>query len=98
MSRLPPRSTQSRSSAASDVYKRQALSAAAASAGGVRILDREARTAHVFDEVHRRAVQLQRALRVDDDLDLAHREDVIGGALLVERETVLETGAAAALD
>src|SRR5271169_1296211 len=74
------------------------LAAAAAAARRVRVLDREAGAAHVLDEVHGGAVELQRALGVDDDLDVAHGEDVVGRALLVEREAVLKSRAAAALD
>src|SRR5512141_124843 len=74
------------------------LAATAAPARRVRVFHREAGAAHVLDEVHRGAVQLQGALRVDDDLDVAHGEDVVGRALLVEREAVLKARAAAALN
>src|SRR5689334_16140162 len=73
--------------------------AAAAGRLDVRVLDLEARLLERVDEVDRRALQVRRAERVDDDGDAVEVVRLV--ALLdagVEPERVLETGAPTALD
>src|SRR5438477_8283605 len=77
------------------------LEAVAAPTGGghVRVVDLEARLLQAFQEVDRRALEVRRAERVDDDPHAVELELVV--ALLgaaVEAERVLEAAAAAALD
>src|SRR5829696_495874 len=72
---------------------------AAAGGGDVRIIDLEAGLLQAVQEVDRRALQVRRAVGVDDDIDTVQLELVV--ALLraaVESERVLEAGATAALD
>src|SRR6266850_1725038 len=73
--------------------------AAATRRAHVRVVDLEARLLEAFQEVDRRALQVRRAERVDDDPDAVELELVV--TLLrgpVEAERVLEAAAAAALD
>src|SRR5262245_7672459 len=75
----------------------EALSAAAA-ARGLRIRDRESGAAEILDVIHLRVLQIRRALRIHDDFDAARLDYHVVLFLLIEREPVLEPGAASALD
>src|SRR6185312_14451238 len=70
----------------------------AAAAGGddVRVVDLEACSLQVVDVVDRRALHVRQARAVDEQADALVLEDLVPVALLVERERVLEAGAAAA--
>src|SRR6185436_5390221 len=72
--------------------------AAAAGGGGVRVLDRKAAAHQVFLVVDLGAFQIPHAHGVDDDLDAVLLEDLVAVRDLVEDHSVLEAGAAAALD
>src|SRR5262245_36644139 len=71
---------------------------AAAGTGGVRVLEAEAGPAQVLSVVDAHARQVHGAHRVDDDVEAVLRHDRVVVVLVVEREGVLEAGAAAALD
>ena len=73
--------------------------AAAARGDDVRVVDLEPGLLQAFEEVDRRALQVRRAERVDDDLDAVELELVVARlCAAVEAERVLEAAAAAALD
>jgi hypothetical protein len=83
--------------AAARLFFRHAERRAAAARGhDVRVRDLEARALEALREVDRRAVDVLEARRVDQDADARRIEDVVVVAALVERERVLESGAAAA--
>src|SRR5574342_35338 len=69
---------------------------APAAAGGVGVLEREARSLHRRDVVDRDVVQVLRRKRVDEELEpvLLH-DEVIFGRLVFDQQAVLETAAAA---
>src|SRR4051812_14543900 len=73
----------------------------AAPAGGrrVRVLDRETAAGNRVDEVDLGAAQVADANRIDEQLDAVRLEHLVARALAVlfDHQTVLETGAAAAL-
>src|SRR5258708_1786190 len=70
--------------------------AATAGRDHVRVLDLEAGALEAVDEVDRRARHVREALAIDEQADALVLEDRVLVALLVERQRVLETGAAAA--
>src|SRR5207248_54509 len=73
--------------------------AAPARAGGVRVVDLEARLLQRLDEVDRRALEVLDARRIDDDADAVElRLAVAFGCAAVEAERVLEAAAPAAAD
>src|SRR4051794_509031 len=73
--------------------------AAATRRGDVRVVDLEAGLLQALEEVDRRALEVRRAERVDDDSDPVKLELVVAGlSAAVEAERVLEAAAAAALD
>src|SRR5437763_6717628 len=73
--------------------------AAAAGGGGVRVLDLERGAHQILDEVDLGAVQEIERHVIDDDLNpVALEDEIIGVSLLVEGESVLKTGTAAARD
>src|SRR5665809_96482 len=76
MIRRPPRSTQSRSSAASDVYKRQVLLLLEQLVGARRLFERKAMGGKALDTEWIRVVGNQRQDVVDPELDvgLAHTQ------------------------
>src|SRR5438105_9032741 len=70
-----------------------------ARAGGVRVVDLEARFLQRLDEVDRGALEVLDARRIDDDADAVElRLAVSFGSAAVEAERVLEAAAAAAAD
>src|SRR5579883_1088756 len=71
---------------------------APAAALGVRVRDLEALALEVLDVVDLDPLEVEDALRIDHDVEAVLGEERVVGALLVDRETVLEAGAAAALD
>ena len=84
--------------AAARLFLRHAEGGAAAARGhDVRVRDLEAGALEALGEVDGRAVDVLHARRVDEHADAGGVEDVVVVALLVERERVLEAGAAAAL-
>src|SRR5437764_15465739 len=72
---------------------------APARAGGVRVVDLEARLLQRLDEVDRGALEVLDARRIDDDADAVKlRLAVAFGCAAVEAERVLEAAAPAAAD
>src|SRR5205814_2172845 len=67
-----------------------------AAAGGdhVRVVDLEARTLQALDEVNHRALNVGKARTIDQQADALVLVHAVAVALLVERERVLEAGAA----
>src|SRR5215213_8418615 len=66
---------------------------AAAGSGRVRVLDLEARLLQPVQEVDRRALEVRRAVRIDDDVDAVKGELMVALPILraaVETERVLE--------
>src|SRR5450756_1405302 len=88
MIRRPPRSTQSRSSAASDVYKRQGVRGRRALGHAGRLLDQLRRRRRLGDEGEG-AVLVDRDLHRDDVAALRLRRGVVGPAELHDVHTVL---------
>src|SRR5262249_42976778 len=73
--------------------------AATARRADVRIVDLEPGLLEALEEVDRRALEIRRAERVDDDAAAVELELVVAGRrAAVEAEGVLEAAAAAALD
>ena len=68
---------------------------AAAGRDHVRVVDLEAGALETVDEVDHRALDVGQARAVDQQADALVLEDGVAVALLVERECILEAGAAA---
>src|SRR6202022_1957601 len=71
---------------------------AAAAAAGVRVGDGEAGSAEVFHVVDLRVFQIRHALWIDEDREAALLPGGVPVLRFVEREPILEAGAASALN